>query len=450
MQFHSVGKLQISSAFYFNSYVLDLDAVAGAPKKKTLGDDLLSRKQCWTAMDDLKIITALQQLCDFDLVAKYVSFSTKLDAAALESRWNELLSNPESCRDSVDSLDKIPLDTIQRIRKMKFFTAVEEQAIKSILPGHATLDEFARLLVSHAHLFFPGRTPEDLLVSWKYLSQRIKTELGKPPPEQNPEIPPDMNLVRLKNRIGDIQSRASCFGTALINITNHLNFRSKHIGCEVAYLKALGERVGSSSLPDQQRPRFQRDHKMTLAFLCGVCVDYAIITDEVTFGYSNENVTVDIDLSLEGNIVNLQPLQGVIFLDTEGVFYIQNSGKAVISVGGTILVVGDQMALRDNCAVDIGTLTFQFYENRPAVKKHVEKVVLDFANRRRITQDSFEPETQLPQFSGSEDDLEESVRDENGLSGDSEEDSQLGESLENLQENGAHTVTMGDLENPLR
>ena len=186
------------------------------------------------------------------------------------------------------------------------------------LLGEATLDHFERLLVTVEGSFFPGRTAEDLLACWKYISQRVKTEFGKEPPEYNPELPGDLLLLQTKNRIADIQTNQSCFGQALISYTGHLNYRSKHVGCEVVYLKALSERIATASLPDQTRPKFHRDHKSSLAFLCGICVDYALLSEEATFGYSDEDTTVDIDLSLEGNIVNLQPLQGLIYLDVAG------------------------------------------------------------------------------------------------------------------------------------
>ena len=181
--------------------------------------------------------------------------------------------------------------------------------VKSVLPADANVEHFDKVLRHFSHLFFPGRQPDDLLANWKYASQRVKTELGKEPPASNPELPASFSELRDKYHIDTMLSKTSCFGKALQALTSHLNFRSKHIGCEVAYLKALSERLATASLPDQQRPKFQRDHKTTLAFLCGVCVDYAIIKEEATFGYSDENVTVDIDLSLEGNIVNLEPMQ---------------------------------------------------------------------------------------------------------------------------------------------
>ena len=93
-------------------------------RKKGITDEAAA-KRTWMAMDDMKLITAMQQLCDFPLVAKYVTFSTKTDAETLERRWNEMLNDPEKCQISVDLIDRIPLETIQRIRKMKFFTEVK-------------------------------------------------------------------------------------------------------------------------------------------------------------------------------------------------------------------------------------------------------------------------------------------------------------------------------------
>ncbi|XP_055337557.1 uncharacterized protein LOC129587717 [Paramacrobiotus metropolitanus] len=389
-------------------------------KKPRVDDE--SRRQ-WTAMDDLKLITALQQLCDFQLVAKYVSFSIKLDAAALEHYWTQLLDDPRVCRLSIDGLDKIPLDTIQRIRKMKFLTTAEEEAIRSVTPGHANLETFEKLIRSHAHIFFPGRTPEDCLVTWKYLSQRIKTEFGAAPPLTNPELPEDLEAARLRNRIRDVQTRASCFGKELISLTNHLNYRSKHIACEVAYLKALGERVGSGTLPDQTRPKFQRDLKSALACLSGVCVDYAITTDEVTFGYSDENVTVDVDLSLEGNIVNLQPLQGTIFLDVEGNFHIENQGAFEIAVNGMTLLANEDAELRDDSTLEVGTLTFQFYTNPGAIRKHVERAVMEYTNRVRGVRNH---QNTAPQNVPPEAESESDVDDENGMEQNGLDSSQSG------------------------
>ena len=100
---------------------------------------LSSSRKAWAAMDDLKLITAVPQLFDFGLVAKYVSFGTKVDRVFLEHRWGELLNDSVVCRDFVEGLDRIPLDTIQRIRKMRFFTEVEEDIIKSVLPGKGKL-----------------------------------------------------------------------------------------------------------------------------------------------------------------------------------------------------------------------------------------------------------------------------------------------------------------------
>ncbi|OQV16338.1 hypothetical protein BV898_09484 [Hypsibius exemplaris] len=355
-----------------------------AKKSPMILDEPASRK-AWAAMDDLKLISALPQLFDFALVAKYVSFSTKVEAGFLEQRWEELLNDAEACRESVEGLDRIPLDTIQRIRKMKFYTDIEEEAIKSVVAADATLDHFEGLLADYDRLFLPGRQAEDLQTHWKYISQRVKTELGREPPESNPELPEDLPRLRARNRVSDIQTNASCFGQALISYTGHLNYRSKHIGTEVAYLKAISERIATASLPDQQRPKFHRDHKSTLAFLCGVCVDYAIVNDEATFGYSDENTTVDIDLSLEGNIVNLVPFQGLIYLDIAGMFHIENYGQSTISVNGFPLEGGNDFELPDNSAVDIGTLTFQFYKNVGAVKKFVERAVADSHRQRNIS-----------------------------------------------------------------
>lgn len=91
----------------------------------------------------------------------------------------------------------------------------------------------------------------------------------------------------------------------------------------------------------------------TLAVLRGRLVRYLMRSKEITFGRSAKDMTVDVDLSLEGPAYKVSRKQGTIKLRSNGDFFISNEGKRAIYIDGMPLLQGNKSRLNNNCVVEV-------------------------------------------------------------------------------------------------
>lgn len=96
----------------------------------------------------------------------------------------------------------------------------------------------------------------------------------------------------------------------------------------------------------------------TLAVLRGRLVRYLMRSKEITFGRNSKDITVDVDLTLEGPAYKISRKQGTIKLRSNGDFFISNEGKRPLYIDGVPLLQGNKSRLNNNCVVEVCSVQF--------------------------------------------------------------------------------------------
>lgn len=114
--------------------------------------------------------------------------------------------------------------------------------------------------------------------------------------------------------------------------------------------------------------------KGAFAILYGRHLKYFIKKNEVSIGRETLENIVDIDLSKEGRANKVSRRQAAIKLKEDGLFYLENYGKHVISVNSHNIASGQCIRLSSNCLIEIGGMRFIFEMDKRLTKKQFESI----------------------------------------------------------------------------
>ena len=105
----------------------------------------------------------------------------------------------------------------------------------------------------------------------------------------------------------------------------------RRLEAEVSKWQIVVEQVTGQSAADNR----------TLAVLRGRQVRYLMRSREISVGLATEDLTVDVDLSLEGPATKVSRKMAIIKLTNNGEFHLANEGKRPVMVNGTAVVMGE-------------------------------------------------------------------------------------------------------------
>ena len=106
----------------------------------------------------------------------------------------------------------------------------------------------------------------------------------------------------------------------------------------------------------------------TLAVMRGRLVRYLMRSREISVGRTTADITVDVDLSLEGPATKVSRKQAIIKLTNSGEFHIANEGKRPVMVNGNAVVMGEVAKLANNTVVEFCNLRFVFLINTELIE----------------------------------------------------------------------------------
>lgn len=122
----------------------------------------------------------------------------------------------------------------------------------------------------------------------------------------------------------------------------------------------------------------------TLAVLRGRLVRYLMRSREISVGRATAELTVDVDLTLEGPASKVSRKQAIIKLTNSGDFHLANEGKRPVMVNGNAVVMGEVAKLANNTVVEFCNLRFVFLINTELI----EAIRTEAAKNQFVTRNS--------------------------------------------------------------
>jgi len=83
----------------------------------------------WKAVDDLALITAVQQTRDLGQVYRGVKFSCHFTVSEVQERWYALLYDPVISKLALEAVRNLPTELVHRVTRSTPFSREEEEAI---------------------------------------------------------------------------------------------------------------------------------------------------------------------------------------------------------------------------------------------------------------------------------------------------------------------------------
>lgn len=114
--------------------------------------------------------------------------------------------------------------------------------------------------------------------------------------------------------------------------------------------------------------------KGAFAVLYGRHLKYFIKKNEVSIGRETLENIVDIDLTRKDRPNKVSRRQATIKLKEDGLFYLENYGKRVISVNSHNIASGQRIRLSSNCLIEIGGMRFIFEMDKRLANKQFEPI----------------------------------------------------------------------------
>lgn len=303
----------------------------------------------WKPTDDLALIIGIQQTNDIRTVHRGTKFSCKFTVQELQSRWTNLLYDESISRIAVAAMRNLHPESVEMVQGRALYTKVEEELLGTIKSTeNTTLETFQDLLNKNIASFYPARTAKALQTHWELMKQYC--------------LLPDQNTTPF----GNFDSTMS-FSDCEELMSDHVlasEFKDESLEIELA----LADRKNKKDIRNIENelsrwsvlvdsmtgigfsPDFDNH---TLAILRGRLVRYLMRSKEISFGRSTKDLTVDVDLSLEGPAYKVSRKQGTIKLRNNGDFFITNEGKRPIFVDGAPLLTGNKTKLNNNNVVEV-------------------------------------------------------------------------------------------------
>ena len=123
------------------------------------------------------------------------------------------------------------------------------------------------------------------------------------------------------------------FNTEMMVVDRVAKREIRRLEVEVSKWRIVVEQVTGQSTADFDN--------QTLAVLRGRQVRYLMRSREISVGRATEDLTVDVELSLEGPATKVSRKVAIIKLTNNGEFHLANEGKRPVMVNGTAVVMGE-------------------------------------------------------------------------------------------------------------
>lgn len=315
----------------------------------------------WKPMDDLALITGVQQTNDIKTVHRGVKFSCKFTLQDLQSRWNMLMYDPSISRLAIASMQNLHEELIEVVNSKALFSNQEEEMLGSI-PSTASPGEedFQALLDKSTIIFHPSRTSKACFNHWQLLKQYslLPDQTVQPLPRTEQVLSfSDAEEQMNDNELADHRDEPLEMELYLADRRSKMEIR--RLENELSRWAVLVDSLTVSGSP-LIAPEFDNQ---TLAVLRGRLVRYLMRSREITFGRQTKDNSVDVDLALEGIADKVSRKQGTIKLRSNGDFFVSNDGKHTIFIDGQPILPAHKARLSNNSVLEVSDLKFVFLIN---------------------------------------------------------------------------------------
>ncbi|CAB3376266.1 Hypothetical predicted protein [Cloeon dipterum] len=316
----------------------------------------------WKPSDDLALIIGVMQTSDLKVVHTGVKFSCRFTFAEVQGRFWALMYDPAVNRVAMAAMRNLHPEMIAAVKYKALFSSAEEILLARIPAQNSqpTQEIFQKLLDENASVFYESRTAKKLYNHWLLMRQYHllpdQTNQGSQRPDQTYSLSETEELMR-DNDLTDPKDEALCHemslaDRALQRQVNRLEAETKQWSVAVEHVTGIGP--------------VEFDNQ-TLAVLRGRFVRYLMRSREITLGRMSKDLSVDVDLALEGPAYKVSRRQGTIRLRNNGDFFLVCEGKRAIMVDGKPLLTAKKTRLNNNSVIEISTLRFTFLVNQELI-----------------------------------------------------------------------------------
>lgn len=312
----------------------------------------------WKPVDDFALITAVMQSNDLQLVHRGVKFSCKFTLQEIQQRWYSLLYEPTISKLAVSAMRNLHPDVIANIESKTLYSKEEQQLLASIKssPIPPTLSTFEELLSKNYLTFHRARTAKSLMNHWLLMKQYYLLDDQTVPGTHGEKI--HVPFSELEESMNDVDLQGikdEHLDEELFLADRREKKEIRTLEAEVSRWQVLVDAVSGIAPQDFDN--------QTLAVLKGRLVRYLMRSRQITIGRTTKDLSVDVDLQLEGPASKVSRQQGTIRLRNNGDFFIMNEGKRAIYIDGRPILTGNKYRLNDNSVVEIAGLRFVFLIN---------------------------------------------------------------------------------------
>lgn len=315
--------------------------IGGATSTKDLGR--------FKATDDLALILGIQQANDLKMVHRGVKFSCKFTYQELSNRWYSLMYDEAISRIAVSAIRNLHPEMIAAVQKKALFSKAEEDILANIKSTESPTEEtIQELLTKNATVFFHARTPKSLLTHWELMRQYMLLNDQTIPPLASPDGMPSFSdyedTINDGEILNDVRDEALELEITMADRRNKKEIRT--LENELQRWSVLLDSVTGYGIS----PEFDNQ---TLAILRGRAVRYLMRSREITFGRNSKDLTVDVNLALEGPAFKVSRKQGTIKMRSNGDFFLANEGKRPVFVDGIPITCGNKTKLHNNNVIEV-------------------------------------------------------------------------------------------------
>jgi microspherule protein 1 len=317
--------------------------------KKRLGGTSTKDLGRFKATDDLALIIGIQQTNDIKAVLRGVKFSCKFTYQELSHRWNSLMYDESISRIAISCIRNLHPEMIASIQQKALFSKAEEDILTNIKSTETPSEEFFEdLLRKNANVFYHARTPKSLLIHWELMrAYMLLTDQVIPSVTSTEGMP---TFSDYEDNLNDNEILAENRDEHLeieLQLADRKNKKEiRVLENELQRWSVLLESVTGVGIS----PEFDNQ---TLAILRGRSVRYLMRSREITFGRSSKELTVDVNLALEGPAYKVSRKQGTIKMRSNGDFFLANEGKRPVFVDGTPIIESNKIKLHNNNVIEV-------------------------------------------------------------------------------------------------
>ncbi|XP_014211924.1 microspherule protein 1 [Copidosoma floridanum] len=315
----------------------------------------------WKPIDDLALITGVQQTNDLRMVHRGTKFSCRFTLQEIQQRWYALLYDSAVSRVAVQAMRNLHPELITTVQARTLYSKSEEDLLGTIKSTSQPMQEdFQHLLEANAQVFYPARTAKALLAHWQLMKQYHLL------PDQNSQSLLRGETVLNFSDAEDVMNDAELTEPKDEVLDGELQTADRKNKKEIKILEnELGKwQVLVDNVTGNNQPDFDNQ---TLAILRGRLVRYLMRSREITVGRSTKDHSVDVDLILEGPAWKISRRQGTIRLRNNGDFFMSSEGKRPIFVDSRPILAGNKMKLNNNSVIEIAGLRFIFLINQELI-----------------------------------------------------------------------------------